>query len=69
MLLYIRNEVSKRGLRCRLNSGKNIKEQLKPEYVKHDTYQADRNICSIPCDPSVSVAIAKVAAVIEPSRT
>jgi hypothetical protein len=67
--LYIRNEVSKRGLRCRLNSGKNIKEQLKPEYAKHDTYRADRNICSIPCDPSVAVAVGKLAAVIELFRT
>jgi hypothetical protein len=52
-----------------LNSGKNIKEQLKPEYVKHGTYQADRNICSVPCDPSVTVAVVKVAAVIELFRT
>jgi len=69
MLLYIRNEVSKRGLRCRLNSGKNIKEQLKPECVKHDTYQADRNMCSRPSDPSETVAVDRVAAVIELSRT
>jgi len=48
MLLYIRNEVSKRGLRCRLNSGKNIKEQSKPECVMHDTYHADTNVCSVP---------------------
>jgi len=65
MLLYIRNEVSKRGLRCRLNSGKTIKEHLKPECVKHVTYQADRNVCSVATDPFVSVAVDKVAAVIE----